>query len=480
MQELLERPVERSRASSSDGADAMSIEERLSLADQRARRHAFDVESLRLHGLQAWLAGIAGNPPPWVFAVLRSVLPALRLPGWRYIGKFPVPKLERWVLLTRDEDVREVLGRADVFRVPWGQDVRVLNDGSAPGTPFILGLDTGDPEEAALYWAGLKQVMQAFRRDDVERMVRPLAEDYATEIVEGAGSDPFDAIQTLFVPLFIDTCERYFGVPVPPRIRVEFFQWTVAVSGLLFGPPYERDRAWATAEAGADRVAQFVDLAIGEAIEQARDPLAERRDDLVLHRLARQHVGDPESMSWPTMRAIMVGMIMGSVPTNALAAGHILEVLLSRPEAMEAARAAAHGGDDVQLSRCLFEAMRFRPLNPGPWRRCEKAYVVARGTARETTIRPGTVVLASTQSAMLDPRSVDRPGRFDGTRDPAVSLLFGHGLHWCAGKAIADAQITQGFKALLRREGHLMRAPGAAGRMRLLGLFPEHLSVQIR
>ncbi|WP_431276105.1 cytochrome P450 [Variovorax ureilyticus] len=324
--------------------------------------------------------------------------------------------------------------------------------------------------------------MQAFRRDDVERIVRPLAEDCATDIVECAGGDPFDAIQTLFVPLFVDTCERYFGVPVPRTIRGQFFQWTVAVSGLLFGPPYERDRAWATAEAGADRVAQFVDLAIAEAIEQvAGNPFAARRDDLVLHRLARQHVKDPDGMSWPTMRAIMVGMIMGSVPTNALAAGHILEILLSRPEAMEAARAAAQGGDDAQLSRCLFEAMRFKPLNPGPWRRCGKnAYVVARGTSRETTIRPDTVVLASTQSAMLDPRSVDRPERFDGTRDPAVSLLFGYGLHWCVGKAMADAQITQGFKALLRQQGHLMRAPGPAGRMRLLGLFPEHLSVQIR
>ena len=79
---------------------------------------------------------------------------------------------------------------------------------------------------------------------------------------------------------------------------------------------------------------------------------------------------------------------------------------------------------------------------------------------------------------MLDPRNVDRPGHFDGTRDPANSLLFGHGLHWCVGKAIADAQITQAFKALLRHEGRLGRTPGADGRMKLLGLFPEHLFVQ--
>lgn len=473
MQELLERQAYRTCASPS--FRDISIDQRLVQSSQRANRQTFDVDSLRLRGIKAWIAGIASNPPPWVYAFLRTVLPSLRLPGWQYIGNFTVPKLELWVLLTRDEDVREVLGRDDIFTVPWGKDVRLLNDGGEPGTPFILGLDTREPDEGRLYWHGLKQVMQAFRRDDVENVVRPMAARRASQIVQDAGHGPFDVIQGLFVEVFIDTCERYFGVPVAQSSRAVFFQWTVAVSGLLFGPPYERDHAWQTADAGADRVAKLVDIAIASAIEKVDSGAPE---DVVLHRLARQHLDDPKAMDWLTMRAIMVGMIMGSVPTNALSAGHILEILLSRPEAMEAAHAAAHGGDDAQLSRCLFEAMRFKPLNPGPWRRCQKDYVVARGTPRQTRIREGTVVLASTQSAMLDPRNVDRPGHFDGTRDPANSLLFGHGLHWCVGKAIADAQITQAFKALLRHEGRLSRTPGADGRMKLLGLFPEHLFVQ--
>lgn len=475
MQELLERQEHRTCTSSSAVARDLSLDQRLVQSSRRANRQVFDARTLRLHGIKAWFAGIAANPPPWVFAFLRTVFPSLRLPGWRYVGSFPVPKLELWVLLTRDEDVREVLGRDDIFTVPWGKDVRLLNDGGEPGTPFILGLDTRDPDEEKLYWHGLKQVMQAFRRDDVANVVRPMAAQRASQIVQCAGHGPFDVIQGLFVEVFIDTCERYFGVPVPQGSHAKFFQWTVAVSGLLFGPPYERDHAWQTADAGADRVAELVDIAIAGAIEQVNNGTSE---DVVLHRLARRHVDDPEAMDWLTMRAIMVGMIMGSVPTNAVSAGHILEILFSRPEAMEAARAAAHGGDDAQLSRCLFEAMRFKPLNPGPWRRCQKDYVVARGTPRQTRIRAGTVVLASTQSAMLDPRNVDRPGRFDGTRDPAGSLLFGYGLHWCVGKAIADAQITQAFKALLRQEGRLSRAPGAAGRTKLLGLFPEQLFVQ--
>jgi hypothetical protein len=56
-------------------------------------------------------------------------------------------------------------------------------------------------------------------------------------------------------------------------------------------------------------------------------------------------------------------------------------------------------------------------------------------------------------------------------------MLFGNGLHWCVGAFIAEAQITQTFKALLVKKG-LRRAEGKAGQLQLLGPFPEHLTVE--
>ncbi|MGR4869095.1 cytochrome P450 [Variovorax sp. LARHSF232] len=468
---------------------------RLEESWRRAQRDDFDVQTLRLRCLRALLAYLFANPPPWAYRLLRRFLPAVKIFGWRYLSIQPSPKRGRvlqflrrcladlplpvwrgWVLLTRDDDVREVLAKDKVFTVPWGDDVCLLNDGELPGTPFILGLDTRDPIEASLYREGLHDVMRSFRRDDVARLVVPRAAAHARAIVEGAAGRPLDAIQTLFVDVFIDTCEQYLGVPVRPDQRGAFYQWTVAVSGLLFGPPFERERALDTAKAGAARIALVIDIAIDATIRYLESEPADAHPDNVMVRLAKRHIADERDMSWLTMRAIMMGMVTGSVPTNAVAAGHILEVLLSQPDAMEQARAAAAGGDDDQLARCLFEAMRFWPLNPGPWRRCHDSYVLARGTRRERTIRPGTLILASTQSAMLDPHSVRRPLHFDPARDPADSLLFGHARHWCVGKYIAQAQITQAFKPLLLR-GPVRRAPGADGRMRRLGLFPEHLLV---
>jgi cytochrome P450 len=176
------------------------------------------------------------------------------------------------------------------------------------------------------------------------------------------------------------------------------------------------------------------------------------------------------------IRAILSGMITGFVPTNTMAAGHMLEILLRRKDFMEEARSAALAGDDDLLKRVLFEAMRFKPLNPGPFRVCIKDYTIARGTKRAKTIRAGMNVIAGTQSAMFDPRRVKHPRRFDPHRPQSDYMLFGQGLHWCLGAHLAEAQITQTFKALLVKDG-LRRASGGAGRLQRLGPFPAHLAV---
>jgi cytochrome P450 len=79
-------------------------------------------------------------------------------------------------------------------------------------------------------------------------------------------------------------------------------------------------------------------------------------------------------------------------------------------------------------------------------------------------------------SAMFDPRKVERPYDFDPTRPASDYLLFGYGMHWCAGVFIAQAQITQTIKALLLRP-ELQRTRGASGKLHCDGGFPDHLSV---
>lgn len=433
----------------------------------------FNIDDLRLKGVTALMARAFANPPQWLLGFLRTVLPNLRLPEFRYLTRYlPVPIPRFWVFLTRYDDVADVLCRHEVFNVPWVEETKFLNDGSKDGTNFVLGLD-GGPE----YEWQLERLMAAFKREDVENIVTPLSREIARRIVAG-GDGGLDAVQQLIIRVQLEICERYYGVAIPHDKQTEFAQWTIAISGYLFGPPFDRPRTQRTVEAAAECARGLIDASIKREIERAKMSSAPSPGlDTVLARLAAEHTKDPAGMPELVIRSFIMGMIVGFVPTNTVAAGHILETLLSWPDFMAAARAAAMSGDDDLLRRCLFEVMRWKPLNPGPWRRCQRDHTIAAGTWRARRIRKGTLVLASTQSAMFDPRQIRDPHRFDPARAAADYMLFGHGLHWCAGKYIAEAQITQTMKALLTRTG-LQRAPGKTGTLRLLGLFPEHLGVE--
>jgi cytochrome P450 len=170
-------------------------------------------------------------------------------------------------------------------------------------------------------------------------------------------------------------------------------------------------------------------------------------------------------------------MITGFVPTNTMAGGHMLEMLLRRPDMMREAQAAARADDDELLKRCLWEAFRFMPLNPGPFRSVAADTVVAKGTPRARRLRKDMKLLVGTHPAMFDPRRVLRPGAFDPDRNPNDNMTFGFGLHWCIGAPLAEAQITQTLKPLLQKQ-NLRRAAGPAGRLAKDGPFPAHLVVE--
>jgi cytochrome P450 len=394
------------------------------------------------------LADWAAHPPRWTWWLLRAL--------------WPIPRLSGWAAVTRYDDVAEVLTRSDVFKVPFDLEIARLNDGVAPGTPFILGIDDKKAHDDQQ-----KLVMQAFRRADVETKVKEVSRKYAERKVGAAQNRRIDAIPELITGAPLEVCRAYYGIELDSPQT--FAYATIDVSGHLFGPPPIAPRA------DIDQAAAYVRAVVDRAIEREIDRPSS--DKTVLARLIHTHPADPEKLSRQQVRAFLIGMIVGFVPTNTMAGGHILEMLLRKRTFMDAARAAAEAGDDDLLKRCLFEAMRFMPLNPGPFRICESDVTVAADTPRATTVKAGTKVLASTMSAMFDRRRLDRPRKFDPRRPAADYMLFGFGMHWCVGFYIAQAQIAETMKALLAQPG-LRRARGAQGKLKRRGLFPDQLFVQ--
>jgi cytochrome P450 len=383
-----------------------------------------------------------------LFSLIRRFLPIFTLP------------FTNMVMVTRYDDVQEVLGNDAVFPVPWGEKVKIL-DG---GPNFVLGLQDG-----AEYRRYLKQVMQVFTRDDIGKIMAPLAARLSAEII-GQSGGRLDAIQDLITRVPILICKHYYGVPIAPEEEVDFGHWTIAMSTFMFADPTDDPRLRRVALAGGDRMRPIIDRAIAEAKTTPKP-------DTVLGRMIDLQRSGQGEFTDEAIRTILIGMITGFVPTNTMAAGNALELLFQRSDFMTPTRAAALAGDDDRLTRCIVEAMRFHPLNPGPFRICAQDYTIAEGTSRAKKVRAGTPILPGSFSAMFDERHVKNPFTFDPDRPATDSLVFGSGLHWCVGFFIATAQVTQTFKALLVQNG-LRVAKGTDGQMQRLGVFPEHMIVE--
>ena len=86
-------------------------------------------------------------------------------------------------------------------------------------------------------------------------------------------------------------------------------------------------------------------------------------------------------------------------------------------------------------------------------------------------------VFVSTQSAMFDRNSVKARAGSIQTVPLTTTYSSAAGCIGAFGAKVADAQITQMFKALLVRR-NLQRVAGRDGKLTRIGPFPAHLFVQ--
>jgi cytochrome P450 len=276
-------------------------------------------------------------------------------------------------------------------------------------------------------------------------------------------------------------CRTYYGVPIPPEQETEFAHWAIAMSVYMFADPTGNPAYRRIAHAAGDRMRPLLDAAIADAKGDAGGR------DTVVARLVKMQHADP-AITDDVIRGHLLGMITGFVPTNTIAAGHMLEVLVgggsimhwNRTKFMAPARDALRLHDDDLLTRCLLETSRFKPINFGPFRVTERDYTISDGGfagRRPKTIPKGSKLLVSTHSAMFDGRRIRNRYRFDPDRAPSDYMLFGSGIHVCLGLFLAKAQITQTLKPLLAQK-NLRRAPGDAGKLQRVGPFPAHLWVE--
>jgi cytochrome P450 len=417
-----------------EGLERVEAEGLQALASVQSEAMSF-VDRIKQHLTQ--------NPEP-VFAVLRRVKPILIV--------------KNTALVTRFEDVQEVLSRDDVFQVTYKQKMEVIGDGGN----FFLGMQNS-PE----YERDQSHMRTVIRRQDLPERVLPLVAKTAESLVSASGGR-IDVVQQLDRVVPIRLIAEYFGCP--PTSEEDLASWSTVTFQYLFTDAENDPAVDTAARAAAAKARAWLDKVISERKKQDSQP-----DDVVGRCLALQKAGVP-GMDDLAMRNNLLGLVIGAIPTTSKCCAQALDELFKRPAKLQEAQEAARSDDDVLLAQFVFEALRFNPNNPGLFRIAAEDYTVAKDKIHATTIARGTTVVAATQSAMFDDRIVDAPNEFRTGRPAYTYMHFGYGLHSCFGQYINRVQIPGILKPLLKRKG-LRRAEGDAGQLQYGGPFPRSLQV---
>lgn len=428
----------------------------------------FDVAQLERQPVVARLLMAIANYPflQVLLDIARWWTPALRPPGGP-------------TFILRHDDVRQVLGDSKTFEVPWGWKMALVTS-SRPGCPhgsddgrnFVLGMKLDDED----YRRDQAMLTRAFLRTEADVLIPRLAAEATVKIVERFQSgDEFDVVEELVTAVPAALCMSYYGLDIPEPSY--FAKCTLAVSSFVFGadfdvPPQDRPHpGMGMALEAASEVRHVIRTSMARPFDcDPSNPLQRLLKD--------KERGEAGEALLHRVHAQLFGMALGFIPTNVLAGGNILETLLRQPRFKARVMEAVDTGDDELIWRCLRETLRFRNINFGPLRVCAED-VFLQGERGRVRIRRGDKVLVSTQSAMFDPRRIRQPHVFDSGRPDQDYLSFGAGQHWCLGAYMAEAQLTQMFKALFTRFD-VQPVRGSAGRMQRFQVFPLHQRVRLR
>ena len=372
----------------------------------------------------------------------------------------PIAVVNNTALVTRFADVQEVLSRPNVFGVTYAEKMGIITNGSN----FFLGMN-----DTAIYARDVSNMRIVVPRTDLKERVKPLVENYAQSLVDGANEGVFDVVKDLSekVPCYFSA--EYLGVP--GTTIEELVDWSTYMFQYLFFPdnPEEVDKK---AISYAGKMRAYLDELI-----QTRKASGEQKDDVLGRCLALQTTNTP-GMSDEDIRNNLLGTIVGAIPTTSKCAAQVLNYLLDRPELLELAQTAARTDEDETLRKIMLECLRFDVFAPGITRITLEDYTLAKGTWRAGKIKPGTPVLALTQSAMMDSHQISKPKSFRLDRPDYHYMHFGYGMHTCFGYYINMIQIPMILKAILKVK-NLTREPGEAGKMEFRGPFPSHLRVRV-
>nr|WP_308114678.1 cytochrome P450 [Streptomyces sp. ISL-12] len=342
---------------------------------------------------------------------------AQRTPG---LLRVQLPYGEPAWLVTRHHDARAVLADARFSRADAGRD--------APRTTPVspIGLVATDPPDHTRLRRPAARAFTPRRAEALRPRVREITED-AIHRMTAAGA-PADLVEHVALPVPIAVICELLGVPAEDRDR--FRGWS--------------DTVLSTSGAGPHDV-----LAATAALKEYMGDLLDRRradpaDDLMT---ALLHAGDEDAPDGGASREelveLCVAILLGGYETTAAQLANFTWVLLTeRPDAL------AELADRPDRARAwVEELLRYVPLAASA---SLPRYALEDVQVGGVKVRAGEPVLVAIGAADRDALRFPRPDRLEPDRDTSGHLAFGHGIHHCAGAALARVELQEGLTALAR------------------------------
>ncbi len=419
----------------------------------------------------------------------------------------PIAVVGKNVIVTKANDVREVLDRFDDFTLN-----EILAEGM-PWGPFMMTVDwrvQHGHERQLLQSAVVPSV-------DIER-IRNIAVRHCRRQIRDAskgdaGRGRIDVVADLANPIAVAVVETYFGVP---PIRGNQFQLANIMGDLasfiMVKPPTGSRRRMEIHDSIVTLTTHLDDLIQTREREFAAAPgLPLPLPDDLLTRLVHRLGGDGVLPLWfdkAWVRRYITGLVGTGGATFVRATVQAVDRLIAHPAALRRARALAARLDEaerdarilaaqeakprereaarlrIEVARDKFrqvvhEALRFRPMLPLLIRYSPRETIIAKGTKHARMVPAGARVVAGPLAAMFDPEAIEMPWRFCSSRALGDFLHFGHGERACFGRYVADTAMIEVVRALVRLPD-LKRAAWPQGRIRYHGPVARSLALTFR
>lgn len=362
-------------------------------------------------------------------------------------NKFPYKPVEDTIVVTKMDDVLEVLDNPKVFSVR--NYTKKMEDSVGP---FMMAYDESRYNMKEKPW--MRKLLPASDLPRARQLVKKLAYDvlgsqrYVGSDIRGQEFGRLEVVNQYARRVPAMFVQDYFGLKsVSPE---KLLEWSRATQDDFFHNLVNDENVKTKAEiAGAD-FNNYLKSYIKSRSEQLQKEIQSNNLDEksitsssyyanldILSRLILDKepdvVADSQDQVAARIRTNAMGTLVGAVETTQSAVTQAFHEIQKRPVVLDYARKIAAAAEKAETSgdqqtldkaneameRLVWEALRFNPINPIVVRYAETNFTLKNGYQ----IKKGSHILVATHSAMFDEKYFSEPNKFDPYRDRDAKFI---------------------------------------------------------